>query len=54
MTKRTITLPDGRYLIFYSFDDQTCKRAGTQPSAQHPEAKEGAAPDRREREKTDK
>jgi hypothetical protein len=29
MHKRQITLPDGRYLIFYTFEDEETQRAAT-------------------------
>jgi hypothetical protein len=37
MVKETITKPDGRYLIYYTFTDDE----GPEPPARHPEPVEG-------------
>jgi hypothetical protein len=43
MRKRKIVLPDGRYLIFYTFEDQVKDRSRAQGEARRPESREGAA-----------
>jgi hypothetical protein len=43
MVKRKVTLPDGRYLIFYTFDDQAENRLDPRSQAPTSEAKEPGA-----------
>ena len=43
MVKRKITLQDGRYLIFYTFDEQAGNRLDSRPQASRLDAKEPGA-----------
>ena len=46
MQRRRITLEDGRYLLFYTFGDETPRRAADAPLSE-PEVKPEASEERR-------
>ncbi len=55
MLKRKTVLPDGRYLIFYTFDNEPEKRARALAQPRQPENRGGGVvPENRERSKGDK